>query len=151
LPLVELFVADHGGAPILTYATSWQIYLISINASMPSRDPSRPRPDCLIPPKGIGAPVILVRLTATIPYRPAHRLPDKKQEAACVAAMRAFNAPDSMMMLEIDAVGMYDTAAEEMGKTFVTTELGGGGTTPAPWRSPSAACATCWSMPASSR
>jgi N-alpha-acetyl-L-2,4-diaminobutyrate deacetylase len=31
-------------------------------------------------------------------------------------------------MLEIDAVGMYDTAAEEMGKVFVTTELGGGGT-----------------------
>ena len=32
-----------------------------------------------------------------------------------------------MAMLEIDAVGMYDTAAEEMGKVFVTTELGGGG------------------------
>ena len=55
----------------------------------------------------------------------AHRLPDKKQEAACVAAMQAFNAPYSMMMLEIDTVGMYDTAAEEMGKIFVTTELGG--------------------------
>jgi N-alpha-acetyl-L-2,4-diaminobutyrate deacetylase len=34
-----------------------------------------------------------------------------------------------MKMLEIDAVGMYDTAAEEMGKVFVTTELGGGGDT----------------------
>jgi N-alpha-acetyl-L-2,4-diaminobutyrate deacetylase len=33
-----------------------------------------------------------------------------------------------MKMLEIDAVGMYDTAAEEMGKVFITTELGGGGT-----------------------
>ena len=33
-----------------------------------------------------------------------------------------------MMMLEIDSVGMYDSAAEEMGKVFVTTELGGGGT-----------------------
>ncbi len=33
-----------------------------------------------------------------------------------------------MKMLEIDAVGMYDTAAEDMGKVFVTTELGGGGT-----------------------
>ncbi|HEV8391285.1 MAG TPA: N(2)-acetyl-L-2,4-diaminobutanoate deacetylase DoeB [Dongiaceae bacterium] len=63
-----------------------------------------------------------------LPYCSAHRLPDKRQEAACVAAMRAFNAPYSMMMLEIDAVGMYDTAAEEMGKVFVTTELGGGGT-----------------------
>src|SRR3546814_16711810 len=33
-----------------------------------------------------------------------------------------------MRMLEIYAVGMSDTAAEAMGKVFVTTELGGGGT-----------------------
>ena len=33
-----------------------------------------------------------------------------------------------MKMIEIDAVGMFDTAAEEMGKLFITTELGGGGT-----------------------
>ena len=33
-----------------------------------------------------------------------------------------------MKMREIDAAGMYDTAAEAMGKVFVTTELGGGGT-----------------------
>jgi N-alpha-acetyl-L-2,4-diaminobutyrate deacetylase len=33
-----------------------------------------------------------------------------------------------MMMLEIDAAGMYDSAAEDMGKVFVSTELGGGGT-----------------------
>ena len=42
--------------------------------------------------------------------------------------MRAFGAPYSMMMLEIDAVGMFDTAVESQGKVFVTTELGGGGT-----------------------
>jgi N-alpha-acetyl-L-2,4-diaminobutyrate deacetylase len=36
-----------------------------------------------------------------------------------------------MMLLEIDSVGMYDTAAEEMGKVFISTELGGGGTTSA--------------------
>jgi N2-acetyl-L-2,4-diaminobutanoate deacetylase len=66
-----------------------------------------------------------------VPFCCAHRLPDKKHEAACVAAMRAFNAPYSMMLLEIDNVGMYDTAAEEMGKVFVSTELGGGGTTSA--------------------
>jgi N-alpha-acetyl-L-2,4-diaminobutyrate deacetylase len=37
-----------------------------------------------------------------------------------------------MRMREIDAAGMYDTAAESLGRTFVTTELGGGGTsTPA--------------------
>jgi N-alpha-acetyl-L-2,4-diaminobutyrate deacetylase len=63
-----------------------------------------------------------------LPFAAAHRLPDKGQEARCVAAMEAFNAPYSMMLLELDAVGMYDSAAEEMGKIFVSTELGGGGT-----------------------
>ena len=43
-------------------------------------------------------------------------------------AVAAFGAPFSMKMREIDAVGMFDTTAEEMGKVFVTTELGGGGT-----------------------
>ena len=32
------------------------------------------------------------------------------------------------MLLEIDSVGMYDTAAEAMRKVFITTELGGKGT-----------------------
>lgn len=62
-----------------------------------------------------------------VPFAAAHVLPDKAQQARCVAAMQAFNAPYSMMLLEIDSVGMYDTAAEEMGKTHVSTELGGGG------------------------
>jgi N-alpha-acetyl-L-2,4-diaminobutyrate deacetylase len=63
-----------------------------------------------------------------LPFCAGHILPDKKQEAATFAAVEAFGAPYSMRMTEIDAVGMYDTAAEEMGKIFVTTELGGGGT-----------------------
>ncbi|WP_379062598.1 N(2)-acetyl-L-2,4-diaminobutanoate deacetylase DoeB [Mesorhizobium sp. UC22_110] len=63
-----------------------------------------------------------------VPFCAAHILPDKKQEARAFAAVEAFSAPFSMKMLEIDAVGMYDSAAEEMGKVFVTTELGGGGT-----------------------
>jgi N2-acetyl-L-2,4-diaminobutanoate deacetylase len=66
-----------------------------------------------------------------IPYAAVHRLPDKAQEARCVDAMRAFSAPYSMMMLEIDTIGMYDNAAEDMGKVFVTTELGGGGSSSA--------------------
>ncbi len=45
--------------------------------------------------------------------------------------MRAFNAPYSMRMLELDAGAMYDTAAERQGKVFVTTELGGGGSSTA--------------------
>src|SRR5262249_17949279 len=43
----------------------------------------------------------------------------------------AFAAPWSMKMIEIDSVGMFDTVAEEMGKLFITTELGGGGTSTA--------------------
>jgi N2-acetyl-L-2,4-diaminobutanoate deacetylase len=62
-----------------------------------------------------------------LPFAATHVLEDKAQEARCVAAMKAFNAPYSMMLLEIDSVGMYDTAAEAMGKVFVSTELGGGG------------------------
>jgi N-alpha-acetyl-L-2,4-diaminobutyrate deacetylase len=63
-----------------------------------------------------------------VPYAAAHTLPDKRQEKACFDAVMAFGAPFAMRMLEIDAVGMYDTAAESQGKIFVTTELGGGGT-----------------------
>ncbi|MFD2237600.1 N(2)-acetyl-L-2,4-diaminobutanoate deacetylase DoeB [Aureimonas populi] len=63
-----------------------------------------------------------------VPFAAAHILRDKRQEAAAFAAVAAFGAPWSVKMLEIDAVGMFDTTAEEMGKVFVTTELGGGGT-----------------------
>jgi len=63
-----------------------------------------------------------------LPYAAAHELPDKNQEARCFNAVAAFAAPFSMKMLEIDAVGMLDTTVEEMGKVFVTTELGGAGT-----------------------
>lgn len=66
-----------------------------------------------------------------LPFCCAHVLEDKKQQERCVAAMQAFNAPHSMMLLELDADSMYDTAAERMGKTFISTELGGGGTTTA--------------------
>ncbi|MCO5731170.1 N(2)-acetyl-L-2,4-diaminobutanoate deacetylase DoeB [Rhizobium sp. SSA_523] len=63
-----------------------------------------------------------------LPYAAAHELADKDQETRCFDAVGAFNAPFSMKMLEIDAVGMLDTTVEEMGKVFVTTELGGAGT-----------------------
>lgn len=63
-----------------------------------------------------------------LPYAAAHELPDKVQETRCFEAVAAFAAPYSMKMLEIDAVGMLDTTVEELGKVFVTTELGGAGT-----------------------
>jgi len=66
-----------------------------------------------------------------LPFCCAHVLNDKEQQSRCIEAMKAFNAPYSVMLLEIDAVNMYDTAAENMGKVFISTELGGGGSTTA--------------------
>jgi N-alpha-acetyl-L-2,4-diaminobutyrate deacetylase len=63
-----------------------------------------------------------------LPFAAHHLLPDKAQEARARAAVEAFAAPFSLRMLEIDSVGLLDTTAESLGKTFVTTELGGGGT-----------------------
>ena len=63
-----------------------------------------------------------------VPFAASHVLPHKQQEARCFAAAEAFGAPYTMRMLEIDDAGMYDTAAEALGKIFVSTELGGGGT-----------------------
>jgi len=62
-----------------------------------------------------------------VPLCAVHVLDDKSQQEKCVAAMRAFNAPYSLMLREMDNVGMYDTSAETMGKVFISTELGGGG------------------------
>ena len=62
-----------------------------------------------------------------VPFAAVHLFDDKQQQARCEAAMRAFGAPYSMMMLELDSVGIFDTAAESAGKVFVSTELGGGG------------------------
>lgn len=62
-----------------------------------------------------------------LPFAASHVLDDKEHEARCTAARDAFNAPYAMQMLEIDSAGMYDNAVEMMGKTFVTTELGGAG------------------------
>ena len=63
-----------------------------------------------------------------VPLAASHVLPDPGQDRRCAAARDAFGAPYTLGMVEIDAVGMYDTAAEEMGRTFVTTELGGAAT-----------------------
>ncbi|WP_336331477.1 N(2)-acetyl-L-2,4-diaminobutanoate deacetylase DoeB [Pseudomonas putida] len=66
-----------------------------------------------------------------VPFAAVHVLPDKIQQHRGEQAMQAFAAPFSMMMVEIDSVGMFDTAVEEAGKVFVTTELGGGGSSTA--------------------
>ena len=62
-----------------------------------------------------------------LPFAAYHELPIPAQQSACEAATLAFAAPYYLSLIEIDAVGMYDTQAESMGKVFVSTELGGGG------------------------
>jgi len=64
-----------------------------------------------------------------LPFAAYHELDDKAQQQACEAATLAFAAPYYLSLIEIDAASMYDTQAETMGKVFVSTELGGGGTT----------------------
>jgi len=66
-----------------------------------------------------------------LPFAAIHVLSDGTQQSRCEAAMRAFGAPYSMRMLELDSIGLYDSAAEEAGKVFVSTELGGGGSSTA--------------------
>ena len=66
-----------------------------------------------------------------IPFAAVHALEDAEQQARCEAAMDAFAAPYSVLLRELDATGMYDSAAEAQGKVFVSTELGGGGSTSA--------------------
>lgn len=66
-----------------------------------------------------------------VPFAAIHVLPDAEQQARCERAMLAFGAPYSMRMLELDSVGLFDSAVEDAGKVFVSTELGGGGTSTA--------------------
>lgn len=63
-----------------------------------------------------------------VPFAAAHRLPDPQQEAKCIDGARLFGTAASMILFELDAASLYDTAVEAQGKVFVTTELGGGGT-----------------------
>jgi len=62
-----------------------------------------------------------------LPFVAYHVLDNKHQEGQCEAAAKAFGAPYLLKMVELDAGSMYDTQVEAMGKIFVTTELGGGG------------------------
>ena len=65
-----------------------------------------------------------------LPFAACHSLPKQPElEARCTAAMTAFGAPYAVKLLEIDDAGMLDSEAERAGKVFVTSELGGGGTT----------------------
>ena len=63
-----------------------------------------------------------------IPFGASHVLDDPEQQRQALAGAKAFGAPYAMMMFELDAAALFDTAVESQGKVFIATELGGGGT-----------------------
>jgi len=63
-----------------------------------------------------------------VPSAIIHNLPDPAQMDQCLGALKAFGAPVGLILTELDSEGMLDTTVERMGKTFLSTELGGGGT-----------------------
>lgn len=63
-----------------------------------------------------------------LPYAASHVLDNKDQQSAALESAKTFGAPYAMVMFELDAERLFDTACERQGKVFVTTELGGGGT-----------------------
>lgn len=63
-----------------------------------------------------------------IPFGASHVLDNTEQQRAALEGAKAFGAPYAMVMFELDAAALFDTAVESQGKIFVATELGGGGT-----------------------
>lgn len=63
-----------------------------------------------------------------VPSAVMHHLEDDERMQNTMEALLAFGAPVGLVLRELDAEGMLDTAVESMGKLFISTELGGGGT-----------------------
>lgn len=63
-----------------------------------------------------------------VPCAVVHELDDRAQMERTLSALKAFGAPLGLVLVELDSEGMLDTAVEQMGKIFISTELGGGGT-----------------------
>ena len=67
-----------------------------------------------------------------IPMASSLALDDAETEANGVAAAEAFRAPFVTKLVELDMLGMWDLVVAEAGLPFVTTEVGGTGST-RPW------------------
>lgn len=63
-----------------------------------------------------------------LPFAATHELADARLADRCLQAAHAFAAPNTMVMAELEGEALYDTVVEAQGKVFVSTELGGGGT-----------------------
>ena len=55
-----------------------------------------------------------------------HHLEDAEPMRRTLEAVMHFGTPLTLVLRELDNVGMLDTAVEAMGKIFISTELGGG-------------------------
>lgn len=67
---------------------------------------------------------------STLRFAPSaviHNLPDARQMKATRELARAFAAPFTQVLTELDSAGELDSAVEAMGLPFLSTELGGGG------------------------
>lgn len=62
-----------------------------------------------------------------VPSAVIHQLEDPAMMEKSLAALKAFGAPVGMVLKELDSEGMLDTTVEDMGKVFISTELGGKG------------------------
>ena len=62
-----------------------------------------------------------------VPCAVMHELADKDIQRRTVDALMAFAAPVGLVLVELDSQGTLDTAVEQMGTLFLSTELGGGG------------------------
>ena len=64
-----------------------------------------------------------------VPSVVMHELDDPVRMEQTKAAILAMGAPLALILKELDTAGMLDSAVEDLGKLFITTELGGGGST----------------------
>ncbi len=62
-----------------------------------------------------------------VPLAMIHHLEDPDHFQRSLAALKAFAAPISIVLIELDMVGMLDSEVENLGKIFISTELGGSG------------------------
>ncbi|MEJ2480702.1 MAG: succinylglutamate desuccinylase/aspartoacylase family protein [Acidihalobacter sp.] len=62
-----------------------------------------------------------------VPSAVIHDLPNPAQMRATRELAQAFAAPFTQVLTELDSAGELDSAVEEMGLPFLSTELGGGG------------------------
>jgi N-alpha-acetyl-L-2,4-diaminobutyrate deacetylase len=62
-----------------------------------------------------------------LPLMMMHKINNSKIYDETKKAMLAFNAPISLIFEELDMKGMLDKSVEDMGKIFLSAELGGGG------------------------